>query len=459
MPDYGKYIQFYSIVDKNTYSRTLLLSATYDDIGMAQQPISDRLVNMRRSFHQYPEPSWCEFYTTSRLVDEIENIGVDHLYVGEEVLDVDKRMGVPAEEEIDRWYTAAEDQGARTDVLDKTEGGMTGAVAVLEQGTGPTVGLRVDIDALRQKESAADSHHPANEGFRSENHGIMHACGHDAHMTIGLGILNEVKESDFAGTFKVFFQPAEEVLGGGRPMAATEHISDIDQFFALHIGLGHPTGEIVAGADAPLAVKQIAAEFEGESAHAGLEPQAGRNVMQAVATATQNLYSIPRHSEGLTRVNVGSANVGSAPNVVAEEGKIELEVRGGTNNLRKYMFDHAKRVLENAADMHECSVETDVLGQAPREDSDDDLVDAVTEIAQEISTVSSTVRRAHFGASEDVTYLMKTVKENGGNATFLIIGTDHPTGHHTSTFDVDEDSLEIGVRVLSQTIEEVSNSL
>jgi aminobenzoyl-glutamate utilization protein A len=434
--------------------RTLFSAVVVRD-GMARR-VQDRLVDLRRSLHRYPEPSWCEFLTTSRIVDEVEAIGVDELYLGTDALDPEARMGVPNDEELARWHDRAADRGARADVLDAAAGGLTGLVAVLDRGSGATVGLRVDIDALRQTESRDDDHDPTAGGYRSETEGVMHACGHDAHTTIGLGTLEAVAESDFSGTFVLFCQPAEEVVGGGRPMAARDHVDDLDHFLALHVGLGHPTGEVVAGADEALSVRQLAAEFAGESAHAGAEPEAGRNVMQAVATATSNLYGIPRNSGGLTRVNVGRADVGSAPNVIASEGRIELEVRGGNDDLREYVADHAYRTLDTAAEMHDCTVETETIATAPREDSDDSLRAVVGDVAAGVSDVDSVVSTAPLGVSEDATYLMRAAKEAGGDASFVVVGTDHPGGHHTATFDVDERTLEIGVEVLSRAVERLS---
>ena len=433
-----------------------LLSGVVVWASMSQR-VRDRLVDLRRSLHQYPEPSWCEFHTTSRVVDETEAIGVDELHLGADALDPAERMGVPDDEVLERWHDRAAERGAREDVLDAAEGGLTGLVAVLDRGPGPTVGLRVDIDALRQTESTADDHAPAAGGYRSETEGVMHACGHDAHATIGLGTLEAVAESDFAGTFVLFCQPAEEVVGGGRAMAATDHVADLDHFLALHVGLGHPTGEVVAGADEALSVRQLAAEFAGESAHAGAEPEAGRNVMQAVAAATSNLYGIPRHSGGLTRVNVGRADVGSAPNVIASEGRIEMEVRGGDDDLRAYVAEHAYRTLDTAAEMHDCTVETETLATAPREDSDDSLRAVVGAVAEETPGVDSVVPRAPLGVSEDATYLMRAAKDAGGDASFVVVGTDHPGGHHTARFDVDERTLQVGVDVLSATVERLGD--
>ena len=416
------------------------------------QATRDRLVSLRRDLHRHPEPAWCEFYTTSRIVDELEGIDGVEYFLGEDALSSAHRMVVPPREELDEWRDRAEAAGARADVLDAADGGFTGVVAVLDRGPGPTVGLRVDIDALQRTESNDSTHLPAAEGFRSENEGSMHACGHDAHTTIGIGVLEAVAASDFEGTFKVFFQPAEEQVGGGKAMAESEHLADVEYLLAVHVGLDHPTGEVVAGIDDFLAVSHFEVTFEGEPAHAGKHPEAGRNAVQAMATAIQNLYAIPRHDGGATRVNAGIVEGGSATNIVPESATIDGEVRGQTTELMEYMRERADRVLQAAADMYECEVTIDTVGQAPSAASDQTLLEVVYEMATTHPDVDSPIERDALGGSEDATYLMQAVQENGGLAAYVAVGTDHPGGHHTSTFDVDEDSLPIGVEVLTDAV-------
>ncbi|WP_227356671.1 amidohydrolase [Haladaptatus salinisoli] len=415
------------------------------------ESIRERLAEVRREFHRYPEPAWCEFYTTHRLVEELRAIGVDELAIGTEIYDGADRMAVPEDDDVDRWYERASERGADPDVLDRMAGGNTGVVAVLE-GNEPAVGLRVDIDALFIEESTADDHAPTAEGFRSEGDGTMHACGHDAHMTWGLAAVEAVKESDFDGKLVVFFQPAEEVSGGGYPMAESRFADGLDYFFAVHVGLDHPTGEVVAGIERPLAMCHVEATFEGTSAHAGKAPEEGNNAMQALGTAIQNAYGIPRHSDGMTRVNLGKAEAGTASNVIAERARVSAEARGETTELMEYAKSRLIGTLETAAEMHGCDADVDVVSESPRADSDPELLDVVADAARGVDGVDSVVPTADFGASEDATFLMERVQEDGGLATYLIVGTDHPTSHHTPTFDVDERSLDIGVEVLTRSI-------
>ncbi|RJT04829.1 amidohydrolase [Halococcus sp. IIIV-5B] len=416
-----------------------------------QRTRHDRLVDLRRDLHRHPEPAWREFYTTSRIVEECERIGVDDLFVGPAILADGERTAVPDDEELTSWYERARAAGAREDVLDELEGGYTGAIAVLERGEGPTVALRVDIDGLLREESDSDEHVPAKEGFRSET-GAMHACGHDSHVTMGIGVLEAVAESDFQGTFKVVFQPGEEMVAGAKPIAESGHLDDVDYLLATHIGLDHPTGEVVAGIDDFLAVHHFRADFSGEPAHAGADPQEGKNAVQAMAAAIQNLYAIPRHDDGPTRINAGMVGGGSATNIIPEAAFIEGEVRGQTTALMEYMRERAEQVVESAAEMHGCSVDLSTVGGAPSATSDAELVEIVHEVSTEVEGVDTPTERDGLGGSEDATYLMHRVQERGGHAAYVCIGTDHPGGHHTATFDVDERSIDIGVDVLTESV-------
>ena len=414
------------------------------------------LIELRRAFHRHPEPGWREFRTTARVVEELERIGVDDIAVGRDALATDARMAVPDDDEIRPWIDRARRAGVSEDLLERTAGGHTGVVATLSRGDGPRIGLRVDLDAISIRESAEEDHRPAAEGFRSEHDGYMHACGHDAHLAIALGALEMVERSAFDGTLKVFFQPAEEISGGGKAMAESGHLDGLDYLFALHVGMGHPTGEIVAGVESPLAMAHLKATFEGASAHAGKAPNEGANAMQAAAAAIQNAYGIPRHHDGATRVNVGRIEGGSASNVIAESVTIDAEVRGETTALMTYARDELERILYAAAELHDCDVTPHVISESPCVDSHPALREVVGHVAWDVDGVTRVIPSEELGVSEDGTYLMRQVQDAGGLASYVLVGADHPTSHHTPTFDVDEASLDIGATLLSETIIELS---
>jgi aminobenzoyl-glutamate utilization protein A len=420
----------------------------------------DWLVDLRRDLHRRPEPAWREFYTTARLLDAVEALGIDDLSVavGPDALSLEDRSGVPDEEDLQPWRERAREAGVSEDRLETMAAGATGLVARLDRGEGPHVALRVDIDGLPVEESTSEAHAPAAGGYRSVHEGAMHACGHDAHATIGVGTLAAVAESDFEGTVTVCFQPAEEVIGGGRAIARSGHLDGVDDLLAIHVGLDHPTGEVVAGMTDFLAVRQFRAEFEGATSHAGGHPERGRNAVQAMASAVGNLYAIPRHADGATRVNAGRVGGGTATNVVPAEAFVEGEVRGVTTDLMEYASEHADRILEGAAATHDCSVSVETTGEAPSAASDEALRTVVREVAGETAGVDSVLDRAPLGGSEDATFLMRRVQEGGGRASFVCIGTDHPGGHHTGTFDVDERTLGIGVDVLTGAVRALADA-
>jgi aminobenzoyl-glutamate utilization protein A len=434
-------------------------SETGTDRDAPEPPVDrERLVALRRAFHRHPEPAWCEFRTTARVVEELERIGVDELLVGSDAVAPGARMSVPDDDELADWFERAREAGVDPDLLARMEGGLTGAVAVLRKGEGPTVALRVDLDGLPREESTGDEHVPAAEGFRSET-GAMHACGHDAHATLGLATLEALKRSDFAGTLKVIFQPAEEVVGGGRAVVEAGHLDDVDALLAVHVGLGHPTGEVVAGIEDFLAVEQFEATFRGEGAHAAASPADGRNAMQAMAAAVSDLYGIARHQDGRTRVNAGVVEGGTAMNIVPERVRLVGEVRGETTGLKEYVCGRAWTVMEGAAAMHDCDVEIESTGEAPGASSDDAVRAVVADVARGVAGVDSVLEEAPLGGSEDATVLMGRVQERGGVASYVVVGTDHPGAHHSATFDVDEDSLPVGVAVLAGAVERLSTAV
>ncbi|MWV64860.1 amidohydrolase [Halorubrum sp. JWXQ-INN 858] len=417
--------------------------------------VRNRLSALRRAFHRHPEPAWCEFRTTARIVAELERIGVDELIVGRDALASEHRMAVPPSETIHEWRDRAADAGVPTAVLDATADGHTGVVATVHAGDGPSVALRADMDAVSIPESTEPGHRPADEGFRSETDGYMHACGHDAHPAVALGVLEAVVASDFSGTFTVLFQPAEEVAGGGKPLAEGGSVDDVDYLLAFHLGLGYPTGTVVAGATEPLAMAHITATFEGASAHAGKDPSGGTNAMQAMTTAVQNAYGIARHGDGMTRVNFGRVEGGSASNVIAEEVTLDGEVRGGTTALMEYTRAELERVLYAAAELHDCDVVIRRISESISVDSDPTLAGLVADVARDVPAIDTVVPAAPLGASEDATFLMDRVHANGGRSSYLVIGTDHSTSHHTPTFDVDECSLDVAVEVLTDVVSSI----
>jgi aminobenzoyl-glutamate utilization protein A len=120
------------------------------------------------------------------------------------------------------------------------------------------------------------------------------------------------------------------------------------------------------------------------------------------------------------------------------------------------MVDHAERIARAAGEMHACDVGVETVARAPSATSDPELADVVGAVASSVAGVDSVLPSDALGGSEDATYLMRHVQRRGGKAVYVGIGTDHPTGHHTPRFDVDEASIRIGVETLAGAIRRVA---
>jgi len=171
-----------------------------------------------------------------------------------------------------------------------------------------------------------------------------------------------------------------------------------------------------------------------------------------MAAAVEDLYGIPRHGDGATRVNAGVVGGGTATNIVAEEAFVRGEVRGETTALKDYMEERAETVLRAAADKHGCEVTVEFGEGAPSAECDDRPVAAVAAAGEARGATVLDGDEDALGGSEDATRLMRAVQESGGEATYVGIGSSNPTGHHTAKFDVDEDSIPLAVDVLADAI-------
>lgn len=432
----------------------------YSEIEALAEGLTEKLVAIRRDFHKYAESGWFEMRTASLIARRLTDMGFEVL-TGSNVCLAESRMGLPDEDELEEHYARAKEQGADIQFLARVKGGFTGVLGVLRCGEGPTVALRFDIDALGVNEDKTADHRPFKEGFSSVNPGMMHACGHDGHAAIGLGVaevLMAVKDG-LRGTVKIIFQPAEEGVRGAKSIVDKGHLDGVDYVLACHI-TGRSTQEdrvsdTTAGCGGSLATSKMDAFFYGKSAHAGGSPEDGRNALAAAATALQNLLAIPRNSGSDTRVNVGTLQGGSGRNVIPEFAKMELEVRGKTTAGNIYMEKWAQRIIRASAEMHDCTFEVKKMGEAFLMESDLPLMERIAKVCREnLKTVRihPQLRRESTG-SEDFSYMMKRVQDQGGQASMLRILTDTAAVAHNSRFDFnDRDALPKAVKVLSAVV-------
>ena len=198
-----------------------------------------------------------------------------------------------------------------------------------------------------------------------------------------------------------------------------------------------------------MATTKLDAAFTGVPAHAGGAPETGRNAILAAATATLNLHAISRHSQGASRVNVGVIQGGTGRNVIPAHAVIKVETRGATTAINEYVYAEAVRIIEAAAAMHGVKVAIQLMGGASGCGSDAALVERIRQVAERQKLFTDILPAGNIGGSEDCSYFMERVQQRGGQAAYVMIGTNLAAGHHDSFFDFDEDALVPGIALLA----------
>lgn len=412
----------------------------------------DQLINIRRQLHQNPEEGWSEFTTTAFLVTTLRGYGYDVL-TGRKVVAPEACLG-REESVVKAGLERARRNGVSEELLSEMEE-LTGCVAVLDTGhPGPTLAIRFDIDCVPVTECTDDTHVPAKEGFISKNPGFMHACGHDAHMSMGLAVAHWVMDNKdkLSGKIKILFQPAEEGVRGAAGMAASGILDDCDYFLGSHVAMSAKSGEIATNLYGYLCTTKLDVTFHGKPAHAGACPQEGRNALTAAANATVQMMGISRHSGGMTRINIGQLIAGEGRNVIPSKAVMKLEVRGETGEINQYMVDQVTNICKGIAMSFGVTYEMRKMGEAVDLTADQELVDILNAAGRATPGITVVDKALNFGGSEDATILARRVQAHGGKAAFFLWGSDRPSGHHTSTFDIKESDLDPALEVWTHII-------
>ena len=413
----------------------------------------ERAIETRKDFHRHPELGFTEFRTASLVARRLTDLGLE-VRTGPAAMDPAAKVGVPSEEELQACYERAEAEGADAEFLPHFAGGNTAVVGILEGGKpGPVTAFRVDMDALPILEDDTQAHRPHREGFGSSHRGVMHACGHDFHTALGLGlaeVLTGLKDG-LHGTIKFIFQPAEEGGRGALPMVKAGVVDDVDRLIAVHVGTGVPSRTFQTAVYGHLASVKLDVVFRGRAAHAGGRPEEGRNALLGAAQAVVALYGISRHHAGSSRINVGTLHAGSGRNVIADEAKLIMEVRGETEEIADYMVERAKSVLKGAAMAQDLEVEILLAGRTTTAASDADLGKTIAEAVEGMHGLDVQGELSQTMGSEDATFLMRRVQEKGGRAVYAVVGSDLASGHHTPDFDVDETDMPWAIEALART--------
>lgn len=407
--------------------------------------IEEELIRLRRHFHKYAEPAWMEFLTTAKIIEELENYNLN-LYYGKEIY-FNKRMGLPEKSILESYKNSISisDIEKKEEILDS----YTGLIAVLDtKKIGPNIGFRFDIDANELCESNSLGHLPNILNFSSKNSFAMHACGHDAHMSIGIELAKILASNikKLKGKIIFIFQPAEEGVRGAYSLMNNPIIDKLDYLAGMHIGMDVKSGEIGVGSHGFLATKKIDIIFKGKASHAGASPEKGHNALLAASSAVLNFNSLAQHSMGEARINVGKLNAGSGRNIIANKAKIEMEIRGENDHIISYLYDGVNRIVEGSAISYDCSYEIEIKGQAPSLISYDE--EFIKNLRNYYKEKSYKLVDANLKGSEDIAYLLNEVRKAGGKTVHFILGSNLKDSHHSEEFDINEKDMIRGVDLM-----------
>lgn len=417
-----------------------------------------KLIEYRRSFHKYPEPGWCEFRTTYIIYKKLIELGYDVKY-GRDIIEEKSRHGVPDDATLKHFAKLASENGVDSGFLNEIKDGYTGIVAELDISKGPTMSFRFDIDCVTINETEDENHRPRQLGFASANDGYAHSCGHDGHISIGLTFAEIIANNKHLlnGKIILIFQPAEEGVRGAKAIVDKGVLPKIDYMFGGHIGLSTESiGSFSAGGTGFLASKKFDVVLKGKASHAANSPEKGINALLAANSIISGFYNIPRHSQGLTMINVGVINAGSFRSAIPENAEIQAEVRGENNELSSYMYEKAADIVYNISKAYGCQYKILEAGSSLSEDCSHELVDKVYSIAEKLGIYHDIYKTRQIKGSEDFTYFMKHVKDNGGQATYMLWGADIKDSFHSSHFDFSEESMVKALKVLCELLKNIS---
>ncbi len=358
----------------------------------------DYMVEMRRYFHENPEPSTEEYNTSAKIKEELD------------------KMGIP--------YVSA----AGTGVIGTIQGGKPGK----------TVALRADMDALQVKECTGLP-------FASKKEGLMHACGHDGHIASLLGaakILNEIKD-EIQGTVKLFFQPAEETAWGAKKMIEEGALEGVDGVFGIHIWADIELGKISVEAGPRMASTDLfRIKVTGKGGHGSL-PHQGVDAVVAGSAIVMNLQSIvSREISPLETavVSVGQIKSGSRFNVIAPEAFMDGTTRAFSAEVRGKFHGMIDRIAKNTAAAYRAEAVTEYEYLVPVTINDERCSKIAEEAVRETFGEEALTTFPKITGSEDFSYFSN---EREGVLCFVGTGTENYYPHHHPKFSVDERALPV----------------
>jgi len=337
-------------------------------------------------------------------------------------------------------------------ITDITTGiGQTGVVAVIEgksNGSGRTIGLRADMDALPIEEATGLE-------YASKVAGKMHACGHDGHTAILLGAAQYLAETrNFDGRCVLIFQPAEEGGGGGREMCRDGLMDkwDIDEVYGLHNMPGHPVGEFAIRSGALLAATdQFDIVVTGQGGHAAAPHEAvDPNLAAAhVVVALQSIAS--RTVDPLKQVVVSVCTMRSdtdSQNVIPQTVKLRGTVRTLEAQVRALAEERLQAIVNHTAQAYGCTAQIDYERGYPATVNTDENTHFAAEAAEAI-TPGVDRNTPPIMAGEDFSYMLE---ERPG--AYIMLGNGEGATVHHPMYDFNDDAIPAGCSWFAELVEQ-----
>ena len=378
------------------------------------QALTPRVVETRREFHAYPELSWKETETQRRILDRLRAIP------------------------------------GLTDIRPIA---LTGATALLKGGKGgKTVLWRADIDALPIPERSS-------EPFVSRNEGVMHACGHDAHIAIALGLVEALaaKREKLSGSVRFVFQPAEEAAGGAQRCIEDGVLESpkVDRALGLHISADIPIGMVNVAPGpffaAPTAFKAV---IEGRGGHAAAPHQSVDAIVVAAhaVVALQTVVSRSVAPPDAAVLPIGKLQSGFRGNVIAESATMTGTIRSYEDRVRELMLQRVEQILGGVCAAFGATYRFSHNTSCPPLVNDPGVAAFVVDQAARLFGAANIVAAPSMGADDMADFLRARP-----GCYFWLGARNEAKGiagrHHDPGFAIDEDALPLGMELGMRLIE------
>jgi amidohydrolase len=372
--------------------------------------LQDKLVEYRHDFHKFPEVGFQEFRTSAKVAQVLESLGCR----------------------------------VRQNV------GKTGVVAELGQGM-PIVAIRADMDALPLQEENKTP-------YASQNEGVMHACGHDAHISILLGVAEMLsREENLPGTVRLLFQPAEEVLdkegfsGAQRMIQDGAMHGDVGLTLALHVSAHIPVGQIsVEAGPASGGVDTFRAQVLGMGGHGARPHETVDPIFLAayVILALNGIVSRRLDPYDPAVVSIGSIHAGNADNVIPDRVDILGTIRFMQVEVQKQIHAEIKKAFEVARSLGGNYKLKFEIGTPPMI-NDAKVVNLIKQVASDLIGSENIVAPQKGLGAEDFGCFSDLAPGAMFSLGSKVEGDERE--HHNSRFDVNDQCLPIGVAILAET--------